>query len=118
MMNKKRSSYSISTFCIKSKDTSKHSRITFLLDFLPLIVVGKLTTLCACLLPRLDFQPFETRSRIDTDLQSSSRKRAGTWTHKTASWGLRSSLQEHPVFSALVSPAEKNRHYFPEGEKR
>ena len=29
-----------------------------------------------------------------------------------------SSLREHPVFSALVSPPEKNRRYFSEEEKR
>ena len=46
---------------------SKHSGITLLLNFLPLIVAGKLTILRACVLPRLDFQPFETRL-IVTDL--------------------------------------------------
>ena len=48
-------------------DTSKHSRITLPLNFLPLIVVVKLITLYACVLPRLDFQPFETRL-IETSL--------------------------------------------------
>ena len=48
-------------------DTSKHSGITLLLNFLPLIVVEKLITLCAYVLSRLDFQPFEIRL-IETDL--------------------------------------------------
>ena len=48
-------------------DTLKHSRITLPLNFLPLIVVVKLITLYACVLPRLDFQPFETRL-IETSL--------------------------------------------------
>ena len=97
-------------------DTSKHSGITLLLNFLPLIVVRKLTILCACVLPMLDFQPVETRL-IDTDLHPPPKRGPGRGRTRRLAAGLRNSLQEHLVFSALVSPAEKNRHYFPEGDE-
>ena len=44
---------------------------------------------------------------FDWDRSSSSHKRAGTRTQKTASCS-RSNLREHPAFSALASPAKNN----------
>ena len=39
------------------------------------------------------------------------------WADSDTGW-TSTSLRGHPVFSALVSSAEKNRRYFSEGEKR